>query len=368
MRVLRAALRRRAPRRDLRPRRVVRGRPPGVRRDPDQGPELPRAREALGAPRDRRGLHGGVGGRAPPPRVRGERAGRGVVHALGRAAEDEGRDEVRHQPPLHERHGVEQGDEALPGRGDGGGEDRDLEGRAQVAHVARDLPLRRVLHRVLLGDAPPRDRRAPRPQLLREEEARRDPRGGRRLLPAHRRRRRRVPRPVRDRSGHGGARDEERAAAAARRRDRRALQEGRRGRRRRAGFGRVHAALHRLAVDHGLRQGRGGGRGGGRRRARGPRGRGAARGRGRGREEEAVAELPEAQGRRRQEGGPQGARVGHREEDDQPRRQEGAWKSNLQPDFNVCVFECFDTGTFAVLRGLDESNRSVQKSAESTSM
>jgi hypothetical protein len=44
------------------------------------------------------------------------------------------------------------------------------------------------------------------------------------------------------------------------------------------------------------------------------------------------------------------------------------WKSNLQPDFNVRVFECFDTSTSAVLRELDESNRLVQKSAESTSM
>ena len=43
-------------------------------------------------------------------------------------------------------------------------------------------------------------------------------------------------------------------------------------------------------------------------------------------------------------------------------------KSNLQIDFNVSVFECFDTSTSAVLRDLDESNRSVQKSAESTSI
>ena len=44
------------------------------------------------------------------------------------------------------------------------------------------------------------------------------------------------------------------------------------------------------------------------------------------------------------------------------------WKSNLQPDFNVRVFECFDTSTSAVLRELDESNRFVQKLAESTSI
>ena len=43
-------------------------------------------------------------------------------------------------------------------------------------------------------------------------------------------------------------------------------------------------------------------------------------------------------------------------------------KSNLQPDFNVRVFECFDTSTSAVLRELAESNRFVQKSAESTSI
>ena len=45
-----------------------------------------------------------------------------------------------------------------------------------------------------------------------------------------------------------------------------------------------------------------------------------------------------------------------------------AWKSNLQPDFNMRIFECFDTSTFAVLRELAESNRFVQKSAESTSI
>ena len=45
-----------------------------------------------------------------------------------------------------------------------------------------------------------------------------------------------------------------------------------------------------------------------------------------------------------------------------------ARNSNLQPDVNVRVFEWFDTSSSAVLRGLDESNRSVQKSAESISM
>jgi hypothetical protein len=47
---------------------------------------------------------------------------------------------------------------------------------------------------------------------------------------------------------------------------------------------------------------------------------------------------------------------------------EPACKSNLQPDFNMRVCECFDTRTSAVLRELAESNRFVQKSAESTSM
>ena len=34
-------------------------------------------------------------------------------------------------------------------------------------------------------------------------------------------------------------------------------------------------------------------------------------------------------------------------------------KPNLQPDFNVSVFECFDASSSAVLRELDESDRSV---------
>ena len=42
------------------------------------------------------------------------------------------------------------------------------------------------------------------------------------------------------------------------------------------------------------------------------------------------------------------------------------WKSNLQPDFNVSVCDRFDARFSAVLRELDESNRYVQKSAEST--
>ena len=44
------------------------------------------------------------------------------------------------------------------------------------------------------------------------------------------------------------------------------------------------------------------------------------------------------------------------------------WKSNLQPDFNVRVIERFGPDSFAVLRELNESNRSVQKSAKSTSI
>ena len=45
-----------------------------------------------------------------------------------------------------------------------------------------------------------------------------------------------------------------------------------------------------------------------------------------------------------------------------------AWKSNLQPDFNVRVIERFGPASLVVLRELDESNRFVQKSAESTLM
>ena len=47
---------------------------------------------------------------------------------------------------------------------------------------------------------------------------------------------------------------------------------------------------------------------------------------------------------------------------------EPVWKSNLQPDFNVSVCDSFDARSSAVLRELDESNRFVQKSAESTSI
>ena len=47
---------------------------------------------------------------------------------------------------------------------------------------------------------------------------------------------------------------------------------------------------------------------------------------------------------------------------------ESAWNSNLSPDFNVSVRDSFDASSSAVLRELDESNRFVQKSAESTSM
>ena len=43
------------------------------------------------------------------------------------------------------------------------------------------------------------------------------------------------------------------------------------------------------------------------------------------------------------------------------------WKSNLQPDFNVGVIERIAPCSSAVLRELDESDRFVQKSAESTS-
>ena len=44
------------------------------------------------------------------------------------------------------------------------------------------------------------------------------------------------------------------------------------------------------------------------------------------------------------------------------------WKSNLQPDFNLSVCDGFDASSSSMLRELDESNRFVQKSAESTSI
>jgi hypothetical protein len=44
------------------------------------------------------------------------------------------------------------------------------------------------------------------------------------------------------------------------------------------------------------------------------------------------------------------------------------WNSNLQPDFNVCLIERFRPNYLALLRELDESNRCVQKSDESTSI
>jgi hypothetical protein len=49
-------------------------------------------------------------------------------------------------------------------------------------------------------------------------------------------------------------------------------------------------------------------------------------------------------------------------------RNWAVWIPNLQPDFNVRVIERFGPDSFAVLRELDESNRFVQKSAESTSI
>ena len=49
-------------------------------------------------------------------------------------------------------------------------------------------------------------------------------------------------------------------------------------------------------------------------------------------------------------------------------QQQTVPNSNLQLDFNVSVRDSFDDISSAVLRELDESNRFVQKSAESTSM
>ena len=50
------------------------------------------------------------------------------------------------------------------------------------------------------------------------------------------------------------------------------------------------------------------------------------------------------------------------------RLREPVWKSNLQHDFNVRVCDSFDASSSALLRELDESNRSVQKSAKTTSI
>ena len=49
-------------------------------------------------------------------------------------------------------------------------------------------------------------------------------------------------------------------------------------------------------------------------------------------------------------------------------QQTPVWKSNLQPDFNVSVHDGFDASSSALLRELDESDRFVQKPAESTSI
>jgi len=49
-------------------------------------------------------------------------------------------------------------------------------------------------------------------------------------------------------------------------------------------------------------------------------------------------------------------------------RGEPVPNSNLQLDFNVSVRDSFDEIFSVVLRELDESNRFVQKSAESTSI
>ena len=53
---------------------------------------------------------------------------------------------------------------------------------------------------------------------------------------------------------------------------------------------------------------------------------------------------------------------------DDAKEQDAGPKSNLQPDFNVSVFDRFDAHLSVVLRELDESDRFVQKSAESTSI
>ena len=56
----------------------------------------------------------------------------------------------------------------------------------------------------------------------------------------------------------------------------------------------------------------------------------------------------------------------HRRE--RPPSRDAVWNSNLQPDFKMSVCDSFDANSSAVLRELDEGDRSVQKSAESTSI
>ena len=51
-----------------------------------------------------------------------------------------------------------------------------------------------------------------------------------------------------------------------------------------------------------------------------------------------------------------------------PALRGAARNSNLQPDVNVRVCDSCDASSSAVLRELDESNRFVQQSAESTSI
>ena len=48
--------------------------------------------------------------------------------------------------------------------------------------------------------------------------------------------------------------------------------------------------------------------------------------------------------------------------------RETVWKSNLQPECNVRVIELIAPDSLVELRELDESNRFIQKSAESTSI
>ena len=61
--------------------------------------------------------------------------------------------------------------------------------------------------------------------------------------------------------------------------------------------------------------------------------------------------------------------IGHREQPGrQPENRVARCPSNLQPDFNVSVRASFDASPSVVLRELEESNRFVQKSAESTSI
>ena len=83
---------------------------------------------------------------------------------------------------------------------------------------------------------------------------------------------------------------------------------------------------------------------------------------------EAAAPVRLAERRERRDDGRAERRARRRRDEEPAQEPEPVPNSNLQLDFNVSVRECFDATSLASLRELDESNRFVQKSAESTSI